>query len=437
MEKPASKKKKMLMKKPHNRKKGSEVEWINQILRAFTRQILKPSVSAKTIQELLDSQIDLLVNPSQAVKVVLEAIEVREANVAEFPLQFSSIKFQHASHKKLQLDISVYHPGDTFISIGIRNWEKLGIEGRDFKFETSFSLFYGPLNRDLNLAPIGIEVVNDLVIEAGGVLYPPIKIVEVLVELLLSKINSVKIYDPMSGYPHIPTPALPKGLIRIYLMEGHQIPMSNKRKLSASFKKKKQHSFVILSVDRYKVCSPVVIGPDPTWNYYCEFGIQEPGLLKKVLTLSVMDEEDMIGVCHVSLSQVDTVKGVVSDMWCSTWNENYTTGKIRIRVQWAPLLIPQPFPSICPMKNNPARPFSERYSGGILVLHIKKVKTKEKIRPVVSVQRFGKETFTTARGHLSTKWEFEEEITVLIEDPFNEWLLIQLHDLRIFLRKCF
>lgn len=69
-------------------------------------------------------------------------------------------------------------------------------------------------------------------------------------------------------------------------------------------------------------------------------------------------------------------------------------------------------------------------SNGIVILNIERVMANEKVCPVVTVNMFGKEIMTTAKGQSSREWEFNEQLILLVDDPYKDWVLIQLHDYR-------
>lgn len=209
------------------------------------------------------------------------------------------------------------------------------------------TILYGPLHKDITMSPLGIEVQQPLSMGADGILCVPLKIAEKLVNIVLGKINFVRLYDPLVGY-HLPVADLPVGLLRVFVIRGHTLPVSVSR-IRSKLQNRRPKSFVELSVGRHTVVTPAILGADPVWNFYCEFGIQEPGHgAGLALRVMVVDSQEMTGCCHIDLANLRTASssrssiGAVSEICCKTWTSSYKTGKVELRIQWLPLASPQP-----------------------------------------------------------------------------------------------
>ena len=214
------------------------------------------------------------------------------------------------------------------------------------------------------------------------------------------------------------------GLLRVFLIEGKNLVAADSTLpqmlgLGAG----SSDPYCLLQVGRTRVKTNVIKRSlNPVWNFYCEFVVPVDGaeeLEIYVMDQDIMKSDEEIGNLTVDLAQLRENKGEITEILGELKSALIAAGQVRLRLQFDPCIKPSDG-LVLPLNN--AKP----YSRAALILFVRSVQSSVLVEPILSVHVFGGSEHISSLKGKGKKWDFEEELIVLVENPESDWICIRV-----------
>lgn len=305
------------------------VEWVNKILRQMW-----PTMNNYTRAFIHESLEPMMKNIADSY--MLKGFYFQRVELGSISPKITGIKvYDRTGRNEIIMDVYIFYGGDCEFIFGVS-----GMVGgiKDLQIEGTMRVIMKPLiptlpiiggiqyffieDPDIDFILTGVTGLFDI----PGIRSQVRKVIEASINsmLVLPNMKVVNLSDAADVIAYLRTPE-PKGVLRVYVMEGKNLIPQDLNGLS--------DPYVIVKVGAQESRSPTIsYSLNPEWNFHCEFVITE--VQGQKLIFHVWDEDygksDPLGHTSYDVATVKSVRYV--DTWLTL--EEVEHGSIHLELIW-------------------------------------------------------------------------------------------------------
>ena len=398
------------------------VDWINKIIAKIWKSCLSEFVTKEHVSEMIEDIARDCEEEHPSHAKLLRRIEVEELTLGE-PIKVTHLSIVSQTPDYLGIRLDLVYPGDATFALKLKKPE-IEASAEILSLQFSFLIVLGPFHNDSSLvggAEISFLDEPKIVLEGGGILWLPVKIVMLLfrylglplLDYLVIHPNHIKINLPESLIGFAPLERQDAdGILRVMLVEGKNLKSQERSCLH-------QLTFGLVGTSRaVDLFAYLRLGRDwakthtvsrsltPRWDFYTEFPMTEPRPTE--LKIELWDKNRVAENEDLGRTSVD-IGGLEDGELVDTWLD-INSGEVRCLLQFVPCS-----PEIVSKQ-------------GVLVILIRRLFTNKSIVPMMMLQISGQSYCTTVKGRLGDYFEFQEQLALLVKDMDEDLLRITLGD---------